>query len=773
MSGPAAISSRYSLNYILAALMIFASCTVVKKYPANRPFVFKTNIKLEGKFTTDEKKDLTSKLNQQLHDSIRVRTVQKLIGWEGIPRFFYSELRSPPVYDSLNADKSVQFMRALLNSLGYYRDTITYDTTLRIEGDQQRTIVNFYVTPGKLIRLDSISFNVGHDTLQKITLAAHRESLLKKGAPFAKALISSEFDRLTDVYRNNGYLLFSREELIAVWDTVGIALLRPTIDPIEQAQQLEELRRRRENPTADVEVRLRANPDTSHLIRFYVGNVLIYPDLTADTSFFTPTLKPVNDYEIITFRDLFNSKVLVENVFLKRGDLYNQSNYLKTLNRFNSLGAWRLVNIDQIPRANSDTVDFSIKLTPAKKYLFDANIEGSQNWGNVFPGNLVAINVGLQNRNFARGANQATTNFRFGTEVAPQSNFVQTTQYSFGQVILFPRVIPQFKFVPNEIRENFKTSFSFNTTYTNRFDFFRLTTINSSWGYDFNWKNKLLLLRFPNIEYAFLNVGPKLQELINSNQSYKYIFNSGFVASTIAGLTLTGGKENIANLVRFNLETSGIILGAFRSKFLDSNLHRFIKLDAEFKQSHKIRRSAVAWRVFGGVGYELPSSHNKYHFYLPFFKQYFAGGANSMRAWPLRKLGPGSTVKSFSRTVAPDRFGDIQLEANGEYRFYLTDMRGVKLNSVLFTDIGNIWYLRENKDFPNGEFQLSRLWKDLAIGAGTGLRIDFGLFLVRADYAYKVKNPSPDSENASEQNKWFYNWKPFNGQLQLGVTYPF
>ncbi len=185
---------------------------------------------------------------------------------------------------------------------------------------------------------------------------------------------------------------------------------------------------------------------------------------------------------------------------------------------------------------------------------------------------------------------------------------------------------------------------------------------------------------------------------------------------------------------------------------MDINLYRFVKLDADFRQTHTIRRSAFAWRVFAGAGYELPSTRYFNDQYLPFFKAYFAGGANSMRAWPLRKLGPGSAVKSFERNVAPDRFGDIQIEMNAEYRFYLTEISGVKLNSVLFTDIGNIWSLRYNADFPGGEFKFTKLLKDFAVGAGTGLRIDFGLFLVRLDIGYKLKDPSP--ADIRNQNKF-------------------
>ena len=144
-----------------------------------------------------------------------------------------------------------------------------------------------------------------------------------------------------------------------------------------------------------------------------------------------------------------------------------------------------------------------------------------------------------------------------------------------------------------------------------------------------------------------------------------------------------------------------------------------------------------------------------------------------MRAWGVRRLGPGSSLKSFLPTDAPDRFGDVRLEANAEYRFYLTNIRGVLLNSAVYTDIGNVWFLRKNEDFPDGEFRFDKLAKDIAIGLGTGLRIDFSFLKLRFDYAYKVKNPTPDAGNPDSQNKWFYDWKWNNGQFQLGIDYPF
>lgn len=792
------------VSFLAAALLIFSSsCSVVKDYPAGRPFVYHTNIELQGKFSTEERKQITSQLNDQLHDSIMVRRIEKLIGWDKGPRFFYDVLQNPPVYDSLNADKSVQYMQALLHSLGYYRDSITYRATIDTVHSQYRTTVDFAVTPGTLFRVDTVAYTFRNDTimgvtqptkdtLQQVVDKAMGGALIKKGDAFAKPQIASERDRLTDEFRNNGYLRFSSDELIVLWDTVGLALLRPTLDPLEQLEQLEALRRRRENPTAALEIRLRANPDTSHLVRYHVGNVTIYPDLSPDTARYVPNVFRHGDYTIVSYRNLFKPHVVTENLFLNRGDLYSQRNYLKTLNRFNSIGSWRLVTIDQLPRGNTDTVDFAVKLAPAQKYLSEINLEGSQNWGSTLTaGNLIGINYRLQNRNFARGANQSNTSLRYGVEIAGNdtaARFIRTHQLSFGQTITFPRMLPRIG-IPDAWKENLRTTFTFNANWINRIQFVEIYSLNTSWGYEFNWKNKLLAVRIPNIELAVLQRKPDLEKLIDSNQSYRYIFNDGLVSSNIVSFTVTGSNKTVTNFARFNWENSGLLLGLLPSDKIHEQLYRFVKLDADLRKTIALTpRTSLALRFFGGAGYSIPFAlaknsvpQDSSKFFLPFFKAYFAGGANSMRAWQLRKLGPGSTKVSTNATVAPERFGDMQLEFNTEYRFFITDIRGVLINSALFADMGNIWYLRRNESFPNGEFQINRFIKDLAVGVGTGLRIDFGLFLIRLDYAHKAKDPN------RTENRWFPDWtndpnktsfrnlrtKLGRGQFQLGVTYPF
>jgi outer membrane protein insertion porin family len=766
---PHSFSTIRNIFIAASGLLLVASCaTIVKGYPVKKPFVYKTNINITGNITSDTVADIASRLKGQLDDSIRTRSVSKLL---------WSVMKKPPVYDNANAEKSVTYMRALLNSMGYFTDTITYDTAVSVKGDQYRTTVNFSVKPGKVVRIDSFNYNIKQQELQSIAIANQKDAFVKKGNPFAKAPISAEFDRLVVLYRNNGYLRFGREVLIGLWDTLDVSLLRPTFDPIEQFEILQKLKERRENPTANLEIRLKPGFDSSKLTKYFVGNITVYPDFGPDTAGHIKIEEIVDGVKVISYTKMFKSKIPPENIYFRRGDLYNQDKYIKTVNKFNSLGAWRLVSIEPLARKNQDTADFTIRLTPAKKYSFTTNLEGSRNQS-VVSGNLfgIGVNVGLQNRNFGRAANVATTSIRYGIELS-DSSFIQTQQFSVSHNIYFPRLVPRMKWIPKKYKENLRTSFSFNAGNTERKDLFNLTTINGSWGYEFQSKNTLFSLRLPNIEYSYLKPRQKLLDLFISNPSLKNIFTDGLISSILAGITVNGSKNKTQSILRANAEISGLLSGLISNKFLDDNLYRFIKLDAEIIRKMKFRKSSLVLRYFTGVGYEFGSTANPLkRNNLPFFKQYFAGGPNSMRAWGLRKLGPGSSVTAFKGTGSiPERYGDVQVEGNIEYRFPLVKLFGINVEGALFTDIGNIWFLKKaaNPLVPESVFNFSRLSKDLAVGIGTGFRIDFSFFVVRLDYSYKAKDPSPSPANSGLQNKWFGYKLGKGNQFQLGISYPF
>ncbi len=760
--------TSYHAIIAFSIIVILASCTIVKKYQPGKPFVYKTNINLIGNFTNEEKAGLTAGLEDQLDDSMQVRKLDKLL---------WSVMKTPPLYDSSNAEKSIIFMRALLRSLGYFSDSIYYQSSVKQNDDQLRTTVSFFVAPGKQVRLDSIAYNLKHPDLQRVTDSTLGQAFIKKGDPFAKTPISAELDRLTELYRNSGYLRFSRDELVGLWDTLDISFLQPSLDPFEQFEALQRLRERRENPTANLEIRLR-ELDSAKLTRFYIGNVTVYPDYIVDTAGLQPQVKVIDGISVVQHRNRFKAKIFPHNIYLPKDSLYRQRRYLRTINRMDIIGAWRTVNIDQV--VHGDTVDFIVRLTPKKKYSFDTSLEGSINQSAI-SGNLLGlgVNFNFQNRNFAKAANLTSTNLRYGVEVGntkTTGQFLQTQQVSFSHNIFFPRFVPGSKLIPENFRDNIRTIFSFTAANTERRLLYNLTTINGSWGYEFQRRKLLINLKVPNIEYSYLNKRDSLNKLISLNPSLRNIFTDGFISSVIANLTLSGGSGNKLNVFRANIEQSGLVTGIIRNTFLDSQLYRFIKLDAEFAHLIRFRKTELAFRAFGGIGYEFNSTRNPDKRYnLPFFKEYFSGGPNSMRAWALRRLGPGSTLKEFTGPGgSPDRYGDVQLEANIEYRFPIGTPLGIKVNGALFTDVGNVWYLKNAPNRPPEEiFKLSRLGEDIAIGAGGGLRIDFNFFVIRFDYSYRIKDPSPALSDAVYQNKWF-SYPFFKGaQFQLGIGYPF
>ncbi|MBK6935888.1 MAG: BamA/TamA family outer membrane protein [Chitinophagaceae bacterium] len=781
-----------NITYIIvtAIIVVFASCTpgaIPRNYPVKKPFVYNYNVEVAGNYSNAEKSELESKLGKQLDDSIRVRTVRKFL-YHGINR---AVLNNPPVLQEENIEKSKLYMRALLISLGYFKDTITDAVIIdTIKNNQYRATVNFFVKPGKLVHIDSMGYNLdsfglknNRIEIQQLILNNRKDALIKKGDPFAKAKISGELDRIVTLLRNNGYMRFDRNELYGLWDTVDIALLRPTMDPFEQLEILQQLKERRENPKANIDIRMRSTTDSTKLVKYHIGDITIYPDFTQDSSLYAKKEVTVSGIKVISFQNTFKAKIFPPNLYLHRGDLYDQRNYLRTINRFNQLGSWRLTDIEPTFRDKQDTADFIVRLTPAKRFSGSVNIEGSRN-ESVISGNLLglSLNFNFLDRNFARRANQSNTTARFGVEIGKDKEtnikFFQTFQFSLGHNISFPRpiLVPFARKMNEKTRNSFTSILAANGAITLRNQLYRLNTINLGWGYDFLWGKKSISIRWPNIEYSSFIPEQRLLDIFVLNPSLRYVFTDGLIASAKAGLSTSGGKGNNINVLRINTETSGLF-GLIKNDFFDSNLYRFVKADIELIRKINYKKTSLALRFFAGAGYEFDNTVNKNkRFNLPFFRQYFAGGPNSMRAWGIRKLGPGSYI---DQTDYPDNYGDIQLELNAEYRFPFFRLFGIPVNGAAFTDIGNVWFMKKGENNERDEkqvFNAARLGEDLAVGAGIGFRVDFSILVIRLDVSHRLKDPSPVYDLRHLQNKWFgYVDKDFfkGTQVQLGISYPF
>jgi hypothetical protein len=756
-------------------LLLVSGCKVTKNYPHDKPFVYKTNFKLDTKLPQSERQDLLAKLENQVDDSVKANRVTKL--------FIKQILNKPPVFDTNNAIKSVKYINDLLHASGYLYSTAAWDSSMFVKGDQKRVTLNFTVVTGKVLRLDSVAFAFRDSALQILALSNSQGSNLKKGETYTKEKISREIDRMLNIYRNNGYLRINRDDIYAEVDTVVAGLMDPGLDPFEQVRLLEEVQKRREQPQINVVFKQRGSENDDHMKRYFIRNVSIYPELQLipDSVHHTADTIKTNGINIISPNNLFKPSFLIRHNFLKPGELYRQDNVYKTNNAIGQMSAWQQAGIDVFPIDSIGKLDVNINMYPAKKKYLNADLEVSSNTADVvnsvISGNLLGlgVNFGFRNRNVNRQSILSTTNLRFGIELGNKATIIQTYQTTLSQNYSIPKFVTPFPIKAEKNLLSSRTNLNANASYTIRRDFLTTQSLNTSIGYEWvNKKNRAWLYSPMNIEFLRKFETDSFRALAKTIPNFTNLFNDGLIISQYLRFNNGWTKNNKVFYLRLQMEESGGISGNIKSLDLQNRLYRFIKGEFDFRYYSNHPRHTWAFRIFGGLGYpygnQLDTLGNvQKELTLPFFKSFNAGGPVSMRAWQIRQLGPGSS--RLYDSTSTDRFGDIQLEGNIEYRFSLGTVFGIKVKSAFFTDIGNVWY-RNNQGDPkldDAVFKLNKLYKDIAVAGGTSVRFDFSYFLIRFDWAYKIKNPIYADTNSG----WFQNIKLLKGQFQLGINYPF
>lgn len=780
-------------------LLVMASCseerrTTVENYPANTAFIYHNQIQVNGVQSKVEKKRLSLDLENYWDDSLKARREQR--------RLFWYRIKKPPVYDSTNLLRSKNFMNAYLNSQGYYYASLSDSIHVDTVNDQIRVSAMMTIDPGKNITIDSIGYQLDDSVLQNIAERNMKFSLIKKGNAYSKQLINDELDRLIGIYRRKGYYKFTKEDIYAEIDTTDQSLITVTLDPLKVAELIAASARKRSlNPTWDVMIKKRTTYDSSKLIQYSVGNIYYYPetkltDITDSLMFDKRFSEKKYGTSWMRYKEgKFKYNPLKEHTYITHGEKYNEEAYYKSMNTLGQIGAWQQVDGKIVVR-DKDSLDFYFFLTPALKQSFTIDLEGSRNTGDIGSGNLFGIstNLSYRNRNVWKQAIQSITNFRAGVELnlnigkntISNQQLIQTFNISAGETFSFPRIIQPFKnWKALKSVDNKKTLLSFNAAYVDRKNYYKLRSIVGSWGYEWKKTNhrhdNIWLFKPFNVELYSLDTLPGLDTLFIKNPFLRNSFNTGNIFSQSLSYNLIYNSANRrSHFLRLGVEETGLLFGAFKQ--LKNNIYRYIKLEAEYRQRKQWTKSEMAYRFFAGYGYNYGSYPGTTNATLPFFKQFSLGGPYSMRAWGLRQLGLGSsnTYDSISSSTFRDRYGDMAIEANAEYRFNIATIGGVKLGSALYTDIGNIWNVKKNPGDPLSEFSLSNIAKDIAIGVGTGLRIDFTYFLIRLDFAYKVKDPVRiGNDGWMSINK--FNWTDIrpnglevpNFALQLGIGLPF
>lgn len=784
--------------------------TKVKDFPLDTPFVFNNIVKIVNALPKDEKIRLLENLQDYWADSLIAYREQRFV--------VAYRMQRPAIYDSSLIPVTQSYMRNYLFTQGYFNSSFS-DTSFLIKTtkkgvEQQRQNIGIFVNTGKQTIIDSSVYSLVTNTypypdnirLQQLAAENQEKSFITpQKTAWSKELMAAELDRLTTLYRNNGYYYFKRENLIAEIDTTELLLLDLTVDPFEQAIKIAEAAARRlERPSCivnftqrrfvDTSLRL---ADTSFLKQYYVGNLIFYADVDNDgipENMDSLTHFSGRHFDVYQKYNLFKPKIFQYYTFLKNGDLYNDRNYYKIINTLGQIGAWQQVEVRTIPK--EDTLNFHYYLYPETKYKFTGNLEASRNTGDFLSSsNLIglSLNFTYRNRNVWRRAVQSSTSLRTGVEFSfdKASTLIQSTQVSLNKTISIPHLLVLFEGKNNNPNINFgRTIINGNYGYSDRINFFRLRSFvaNIGWEWRTDWLKKpkpvvTSTYRLLNIELYNLDTLQGLKDAFAQNPLLRNSFNTGYVVGAQINYNINFKSRSpfISHYLRISSEAT---YPFGRLQVFKNELYEFIKAEADYRWIRSVKNRAIAARVFLGAGYNY-GNDPRFGKTLPFFKQFIAGGPNSMRAWPLRQLGLGSSLLSdTSSSIFRDRYGDFQFETNLEYRFQMAHFSAVDINGAIFTDIGNIWNLRTDAQNPQSLFDFKNILQDIAIALGTGIRLDFNFFIIRFDLGFKFKDPARIGDNGFASMKdalslrnWDYentdSQPRYNYALQLGIGMPF
>lgn len=715
-----------------------------------------------------------------MHDAFSVGKDRRFKRW------LRSKLGTTPVLlDSALIDNSLIPMKVYLNNKGYFGANVTRKIILR---HAKATAVYQTITP-EPFRLGEITYDIPDDSLRFFVDGFKENSLLKTGMQYDAYLMSDERERITRELKDVGYYAFSREYIFYEVDTSNA-------DKLANIKiYLQNLRTRKPGMNDSL-------AEIPHK-RYFFNNVYIYTNqrgMVSDTVFVTDTLAyvPAADTSAIPhplFYQIYHENIrmravaLSRVVFVKPGEPFSQKNVNLTYNRIQNLGLSKYVSVTVIPSRTagsgavlqSSLLDCDIRMIRAPVNMYTIDAEATNAGGFVGLGG----SYNFRNRNIFRGAEVLRIKLYGAVEIQPplvagdghKKYLFNSLEGGFETGLDFPSLLTPFKLTQLNQNSRAKTTIQIGFNYQKRTEYLRYLS-SLSMGYEWNAsltsKHIFYPLDISSVsilrDSAFTVYLNKLKDPRFLNQytdhlvmamKYSYIFNNQNLTK----------KQNYFYF-RLNLESAGNLLnqlsnikGSVRNEegyytILGIRFSQYVRGDFDFRYFRELNdKNQLVYRAAFGLGVPYGNSVS-----LPFEKGFFAGGANGLRGWPVRSLGPGQYASSTNNVF--ENIGDLWIEANIEYRFPMYSF----LNGALFTDIGNIWLLKKNADFPGGEINYSRFIESLALDAGLGFRFDFSFFIFRIDGGLPLYDPG------TEQGKRWVDFSKF--QLRdinwnFGIGYPF
>jgi len=767
------------LVIISVILMIGAySCRSTKYVPDDSYLLNKVEI-------DNEAKDISK---EELRYYIRQRENVKILGFwrfhmglynlsgrddsKGFNKWLRRIGEEPVLYDELLKQKSSEQLRQFLNNKGYYNARVS-DSLIIVK--KKKAKVRYSIDAGERYAINRVSYRVDDDSIRKYVFADTTKSKLKVGAPFDADLHDEERKRITNNMRNNGYYNFRKEFVYFLADSaLGNYRVNDSLiivkDRIQQAGKKDSIINHRKYKINEVFFLVGYEPNTAlkrgddYLSEFdslsYEGCHILYG-------------------ENLDFR----ADVLINSNYIFPGDYYNQDLVNKTQLLLSELQLFRFVNIrfmeheGRVDEQGNGSLDCYIQLSSSQLQNYTIDIEGTNSSGNLG----AAGSFKYKHKNLLRGGEVFDLRLRAGGEnqrARTGSENFQTLEVGADATLTLPKFMVPFKVENFRKRFNPRTNFSLAYNYQRRPDYTR-TIANGRIGY--SWKSSPLVSHyFAPIDFSVINVPyihPDFQEQIDET-FLKYSYEDHLISST--SYTFTYNEQSVAgnrnyHFFQANVQSAGNLVDAAASLFSQSNANdyselfgiryaQYIKADVDWRYHINVNKiNSFAYRVFIGVGYPYGNLT-----VLPFEKRYFSGGANSLRAWPVRGVGPGSYEETQLNYY--NQTADIKLEANAEYRFKLFWL----LEGAFFVDAGNIWTIRPSGDEEidtKGLFKFDNFYNQIAVGVGTGIRLDFSYFVFRLDMGVKARDPILPAGQ-----RWILGTRPITWDdtaFNFAIGYPF
>ena len=636
---------------------------------------------------------------------------------------------APVVYDADQVDNSIANLQNRLEYLGYYNSTVES----RISVKRKKVNVNYAVTLGKRFPIESISITLPDNAeFESAFLADTSKMSVKAGDYLSEASLEAETERSSAVLRNQGFYTFNKNYFFFEADTLskpGYAKLNLTVNEYTRNE---------------------TEKDAYPIRKFFFNDVTItYP-------------KTLNIRE----------KVLRDLSTIHPGDPYSSDIVNQTYERLSALRVFSSVNIG-MSQADTNLVDCSISVSQSKLQGIKVNLEGSTNSSGLLG---ISPQVSYYHKNIFRGGEWLNLsfmgNFQFKFKDAVRSN-----EFGVSAGLSFPKFFPlPYRYFKGSVP---RTDVNITYNYQDRPEYTR-NIIATSYGYNGHVGNKFYYQAYPlqlNIVRLF-NLDPAFYEDLANDPFLRNAYQNHFDLGSGLTMYYTTNAESIPKesyfYTRLQFDIAGNMLSLFNPLMKkDENgsgivwntpYSQFVRSELTIGRTWIFGKNggqSIATRLLAGAGYAYGNSSA-----LPFEKHFFGGGANSLRGWQARTVGPGLSNMDNS-FVIPNQTGDMKLEANVEYRFNMF----WKVAGAVFADAGNIWNLRTDGTEASEEsmFRWNTFSESIAANWGVGLRLNFGFMLLRVDMGMKVHDPV-------RENKWVGpdQWLKKDGYaLHFGVGYPF